>query len=68
MKSRHLSFILADWDIILLLFVGIGVGVACVLGVMKYTYGWSMKKLISYPHFYSRIDYLSHLSISPCSS
>jgi len=45
-KAPYLYTILTDWAGILVLAVGGGVGLAAVLGTVRFIYGWSLKPLI----------------------
>lgn len=46
MQAPYLYTLLNDWAEVLVLMVGIGVGLAAVLGTMRFLYGWSLKTLI----------------------
>ncbi len=45
-KAPYLYVILNQWSGTLVLMVGIGVGLAAVLGTLRFLYGWSLKPLI----------------------
>lgn len=45
-QAPYLYSLLNDWSGTLVLVVGIGVGLAAVLGTMRFLYGWSLKPLI----------------------
>jgi len=45
-KAPYLFTILTDWSGVLVLAVGGGVGLAAVLGTVRFIYGWSLKPLI----------------------
>ncbi len=45
-KAPYLYTLLNDWTDILVLVVGVGVGIAAVLGTMRFLYGWSLKPMI----------------------
>jgi hypothetical protein len=45
-KAPYLYALLNEWSNVLVLIVGIGVGLAAVLGTMRFIYGWSMKPFI----------------------
>ncbi len=45
-KAPYLYVMLNDWAGTLVLMVGIGVGLAAVLGTMRLLYGWSLKPII----------------------
>lgn len=45
-KAPILYALLNTWSQITVVFVGLGVGVAAVLGTMRFIYGWSLKPLI----------------------
>ncbi len=45
-RAPYLYSILNDWSDILVLSVGVGVGLAAVLGTIRFIYGWSLKPLI----------------------
>jgi len=45
-KAPYLYTLLNDWSTQLVLIVGMGVGLAAVLGVVRLLYGWSLKPLI----------------------
>lgn len=45
-KAPYLFALLNDWAFVLVLVVGIGVGLAAVLGTVRFIYGWSLKPLI----------------------
>lgn len=45
-SAPHLYLLLNDWAGALVLVVGIGVGVAAVLGTVRFLYGWSLKPMI----------------------
>ena len=46
MQAPYLYALLNDWAEVLVLMVGAGVGLAAVLGTMRFLYGWSLKTLI----------------------
>lgn len=45
-KAPYLYALLGDWSDVLVLVVGAGVGLAAVLGTIRFLYGWSLKPLI----------------------
>ena len=45
-SAPYLYALLNDWATILVLVVGVGVGIAAVLGTLRFLYGWSLKPLI----------------------
>jgi hypothetical protein len=45
-QAPYLYTLLNDWSEVLVLMVGIGVGLAAVLGTTRFIYGWSLKSLI----------------------
>lgn len=45
-NAPYLFTLLNDWSTVLVLVVGIGVGLAAVLGTLRFIYGWSLKPLI----------------------
>jgi hypothetical protein len=45
-RAPYLHAMLNEWSGALVLVVGIGVGVAAVLGTIRFLYGWSLKPLI----------------------
>ncbi len=45
-QAPYLYAILNQWTEVLVLVVGIGVGIAAVLGTLRFLYGWSLKPLI----------------------
>jgi len=45
-KAPYLFVLLNEWSEVLVLMVGIGVGLAAVLGTMRFIYGWRLKPLI----------------------
>lgn len=45
-QTPYLFALLNDWSDRLVLVVGIGVGLAAVLGTLRFIYGWSLKPLI----------------------
>ncbi len=45
-QAPYLYSLLNRWSEILVLMVGIGVGLAAVLGTLRFIYGWSLKPLI----------------------
>ncbi len=45
-KAPYLFIILNQWSETLVLMVGIGVGLAAVLGTLRFLYGWSLKPMI----------------------
>ncbi|EGV28287.1 protein of unknown function DUF1538 [Thiorhodococcus drewsii AZ1] len=45
-SAPYLYALLNDWSDILVLGVGLGVGIAAVLGTLRFLYGWSLKPLI----------------------
>jgi len=45
-RAPYLHAMLNEWSGALVLVVGIGVGVAAVLGTIRFIYGWSLKPLI----------------------
>jgi hypothetical protein len=46
MQAPYLYTLLNDWAEVLVLMVGIGVGLAAVLGTTRFLYGWGLKTLI----------------------
>jgi len=47
-NAPYLYTLLNEWAETLVLFVGIGVGAAAILGTVRFLYGWSLKPLIYY--------------------
>lgn len=45
-KAPYLFALLNEWSDVLVLIVGVGVGLAAVLGTLRFIYGWSMKPFI----------------------
>ncbi len=45
-SAPYLYALLNDWSFTLVLVVGLGVGMAAVLGTLRFLYGWSLKPLI----------------------
>lgn len=45
-KSPYLFALLTSWANVLILIVGVGVGLAAVLGTLRFLYGWSLKPYI----------------------
>lgn len=45
-KAPYLYTLLNDWSGVLVLIVGMGVGLAAVLGTLRFIYGWSLKPFI----------------------
>jgi hypothetical protein len=45
-KAPYLWSLLNQWSEILVLMVGMGVGLAAVLGTLRFIYGWSLKPLV----------------------
>ena len=45
-KAPYLKALLTDWATTLVLIVGVGVGIAAVLGTMRFVKGWSLKPMI----------------------
>jgi Protein of unknown function (DUF1538) len=45
-RAPYLYSILNSWSGVLVLMVGMGVGLAAVLGTLRFIYGWSLKPLI----------------------
>ncbi len=45
-RAPYLYSLLTEWTDVLVLSVGIGVGLAAVLGTIRFIYGWSLKPLI----------------------
>lgn len=45
-KAPYLYTLLNDWTSILVLVVGIGVGIAAVLGTLRFLNGWSLKPMV----------------------
>lgn len=45
-RAPYLHAMLNEWSGVLVLVVGIGVGIAAVLGTVRFIYGWSLKPLI----------------------
>jgi hypothetical protein len=45
-SAPYLFALLNDWSTALVLVVGMGVGLAAVLGTLRFIYGWSLKPLI----------------------
>ena len=46
MKAPYLFELLNNWTLPLVLMVGAGVGIAAILGTIRFIYGWSLKPLI----------------------
>ena len=45
-QAPYLYAILNQWSNVLVLVIGIGVGIAALLGTLRFLYGWSLKPLI----------------------
>jgi len=45
-KAPYLYTLLNEWSDVLVLIIGMGVGLAAVLGTLRFIYGWSMKPFI----------------------
>lgn len=45
-QAPYLFTLLNDWADVMVLVVGIGVGLAAVLGTLRFLYGWSLKPLV----------------------
>jgi hypothetical protein len=45
-QAPYLYALLNDWSGVLVLIVGVGVGVAAILGTIRFLYGWSLKPYI----------------------
>ncbi len=45
-QAPYLYALLNDWSEVMVLVVGIGVGLAAVLGTIRFLYGWSLKPLV----------------------
>jgi len=45
-NAPYLYAVLNDWTWMLVLVIGLGVGLAAVVGTMRFLYGWSLKPLI----------------------
>lgn len=45
-KAPYLYALLNDWSGVLVLIVGAGVGIAAILGTIRFIYGWSLKPYI----------------------
>jgi hypothetical protein len=45
-KAPYLFAILNQWSTVLVLVVGAGVGLAAIIGTLRFLYGWSLKPLI----------------------
>ncbi len=45
-RAPYLYTLLNDWADVLVLMVGVGVGLAAVLGTVRFLYGWSLKPFI----------------------
>lgn len=45
-EQPYLSYLLGEWNFVLIMFVGAGVGLAMVVGLLKFKYDWRMKKLV----------------------
>ena len=45
-RAPYLFLLLNQWNIFLMLFVGLGVGFAAVVGILRFTRGWSLKPII----------------------
>jgi len=45
-KAPYLYALLNEWSDVLVLIIGMGVGLAAVLGTLRFIYGWSMKPFI----------------------
>jgi hypothetical protein len=44
--APYLSYLLNEWEEIMVLFIGLGVGVAAVLGMLRLVRGWPLRPLI----------------------
>lgn len=45
-RAPYLFLLLNQWNIILMLTVGVGVGLAAVVGILRFSRGWSLKPII----------------------
>ena len=45
-QAPYLYTLLNDWSDVMVLMVGIGVGLAAVLGTLRFLYGWSLKPFV----------------------
>jgi len=45
-QAPYLFLLLNNWNIGLMMTVGVGVGIAAVLGILRFTKGWSLKPII----------------------
>ena len=45
-RAPYLFLLLGQWNIALMFFVGLGVGFAAILGILRFTRGWSLKPII----------------------
>jgi len=45
-QAPYLYALLNDWAQVMVLVVGVGVGLAAVLGTLRFLYGWSLKPLV----------------------
>lgn len=45
-EAIYLYYLLNNWNALLVLFVGLGVGCAAVVGILRFTRNWSLKPLI----------------------
>lgn len=45
-SAPYLYALLNNWDLALVLIVGVGVGLAAILGTIRFLYGWSLKPFI----------------------
>jgi len=45
-EAIYLYYLLNNWNALLVLFVGLGVGFAAVIGILRFTRDWSLKPLI----------------------
>lgn len=45
-RAPYLYFLLHSWAEILVLFVGLGMGAAAILGTLRFMYSWSLKAIV----------------------
>ena len=45
--SPYLYYLLHTWVELLVFFIGLGMGVAAVLGTLRFVYGWKLRNLLA---------------------
>jgi hypothetical protein len=63
-RAPYVYSLLNDWPDVLVLVVGVGVGLAAVLGTLRFIYGWSLKPFI-YLTLIPAIGITSYMMLDP---